>query len=78
MERSAWASGAALESGGEDGTQPRAFAAIAGTEGGLAFVEEDGGDGTIDAAAEGVGCKAGRQGRMVTEQAEKAQTQTLA
>ena len=67
-----------MKAAGKDGSQHGAFAADTGTEDGLAFVEQDGGNGIVDAAAEGGRAETGGQSRKITEHTEQFQAESLA
>ena len=70
----------AMEATGEDSAQDRILAAVAGAEGGVAFVEEEGGAllGIMDAAAEAAGGEVGGKRGIGTKQAQELQTESFA
>ena len=70
----------AMEATGEDGAQNGILAAVARADGGVAFVEEEGGAllGIMDAAAQVVGGEIGGERGIGTEQAQQLQTKSFA
>src|SRR5437763_12495388 len=70
----------AMEATGEDSAQDGILAAVAGAEGGVAFVEEEGGAllGVMDAAAESTGSEVGSKRGIGTQQAQESQTESFA
>src|SRR5205823_10881065 len=65
---------------GEDSAQNGMLAAVEGAEGGMAFVEEEGGAllGAMDAAAQSTGGEVGGERGMGTKQAQELQTESFA
>src|SRR5215470_2337963 len=70
----------AMEATGEDGAQDGILAAVARADGGVAFVEQEGGAllGVMDAAAQVVGGEAGGERGIGTKQAQQLQTESFA
>src|SRR5205807_8998372 len=70
--------GAAFVTGGQDGAESGVLAARAGAEGGLAFIEQEGGDIVVETLSQRGGGEANGQGRAIRQEAEQLQTQRLA
>src|SRR5205823_3703352 len=70
----------AMEATGEDSAQDGILAAVAGAEGGVAFVEDGGGAllRVMDAAAEAAGGEGGGKRVIWTKQAQELQTESFA
>src|SRR2546421_9497042 len=70
----------AMEATGEDSAQDRILAAVAGADGGMAFVEEEGGAllRVMDAAAQSTGGEVGGERGIGTKQAQESQTESFA
>src|SRR5215467_9598787 len=70
----------AMEATGEDSAQDGILAAVAGADGGVAFIEEEGGAllGVMDAAAQVVGGEVGSERGIGTKQAQELQTESFA
>ena len=70
----------AMEATGEDSAQDRILAAVARAEGGVAFVEEEGGAllRVMDAAAQSTGGEVGGKRGIGTQQAQELQTESFA
>src|SRR5256714_10724384 len=70
----------AMEATGEDRAQDGILAAVAGADGGVAFVEEEGGAllGVMDAAAQSTGGEVGGERGIGTKQTQELQTESFA
>ncbi|HLJ28150.1 MAG TPA: hypothetical protein VKY85_15670 [Candidatus Angelobacter sp.] len=76
--RAGGVAGAAMIAAGKESTQSRTLATGTGADRGLAFIEQDGGDNPLfHTASKGGSGKARSKGRMITEQVEQLQAESL-